>query len=107
MLNLTRACVTPMLPGATLCCALIESGGGTGPLKPRQPAPVARCQLRRDEDRTVKQNPFLQRITTGTLVADGAIGTQLYERGVAYGTSFAGVNLGNPTLVSAIHCDYL
>ena len=51
--------------------------------------------------------PFLERLAQGPLIADGAMGTLLYERGVPFGHCFDQANLSNPGLVEAIHRDYL
>ena len=53
------------------------------------------------------QAPFLERLAQGPLLADGAMGTLLYERGVPFGHCFDQINLSNPGLVEAIHRDYL
>lgn len=41
------------------------------------------------------------------VIFDGAIGTQLYERGIFFNLSFDGQNLTNPELVAQIHKDYI
>ncbi|HEU4401546.1 MAG TPA: bifunctional homocysteine S-methyltransferase/methylenetetrahydrofolate reductase [Candidatus Polarisedimenticolia bacterium] len=51
--------------------------------------------------------PFLEALKQGPLVADGAMGTQLYERGYFITRSFDEANLGRPDLVLEIHRDYL
>src|SRR6516162_4328781 len=51
--------------------------------------------------------PFLERLSRGPLVADGAMGTLLHERGVPFEQSFDELNLSKPTLVEAVHRDYL
>ncbi len=51
--------------------------------------------------------PFLERLAQGPLLADGAMGTLLYERGVPFDRSFDEANLSNPALVEAIHREYL
>ncbi len=53
------------------------------------------------------RSPFLERLERGPILADGAIGTLLYERGVPYGRSFDELNLTNRALVSSVHRDYL
>jgi methionine synthase / methylenetetrahydrofolate reductase(NADPH) len=50
---------------------------------------------------------FLQALARGPLVFDGAMGTQLYERGSPPNRSFDELSLTNPALVEAIHRDYL
>jgi homocysteine S-methyltransferase len=51
--------------------------------------------------------PFLERIAQGVLVADGAMGTMLYSRGVFLNRCFDELNLSNPGLVRAVHEEYL
>jgi homocysteine S-methyltransferase len=54
------------------------------------------------------EHPFRQRLESGpTIIADGAIGTQLYARGVAYDQCFDAQNLDDPQLVEEIHRGYL
>jgi len=43
----------------------------------------------------------------GTLVADGAMGTMLNERGVAFDHCFDELNLSDPALVGSIHNEYI
>lgn len=50
---------------------------------------------------------FLERIVAGPLVFDGAMGTQLYERGIFINKSFDDANLSNPEMVQAIHLSYV
>lgn len=50
---------------------------------------------------------FLERLEQGVLVADGAMGTQLYARGVPFDHCFDELNLTAPDLVRGIHLDYL
>jgi methionine synthase / methylenetetrahydrofolate reductase(NADPH) len=52
-------------------------------------------------------SPFLDRLARGPLLADGAMGTMLYQRGVPFDQCFDELNLSNPTLVESIHRDYL
>jgi homocysteine S-methyltransferase len=52
-------------------------------------------------------HPFLERLSRGPILCDGAMGTQLYERGVPLDTCFDEVNLSNPSLVVEIHRDYI
>jgi methionine synthase I (cobalamin-dependent) len=51
--------------------------------------------------------PFLEAVRAGVLVVDGAMGTQLYERGVLHNASFDELNVSRPQLVSKVHQDYL
>ncbi len=51
---------------------------------------------------------FLQRLQRqGVLLGDGAMGTQLYERGVYINRNFDQLNLTDPHLVKAVHRDYI
>jgi homocysteine S-methyltransferase len=52
-------------------------------------------------------SPFLDRLAQGPVVADGAMGTLLYERGVPFADSFDALNLSRPTLIESVHRDYL
>jgi homocysteine S-methyltransferase len=52
-------------------------------------------------------NPFLGRLKQGFLLADGAMGTELYRRGIPYDRCFEELNLSKPELVQAIHLDYI
>jgi homocysteine S-methyltransferase len=51
--------------------------------------------------------PFLDAIRSGVLVVDGAMGTQLYERGVLYSACFEELNVSRPELVAKVHDDYV
>ena len=51
--------------------------------------------------------PFLERVSKGPLLFDGAMGTELYKRGVFINRSFDAMNLNDPGLVQAIHRDYV
>ncbi|MBI2886003.1 MAG: bifunctional homocysteine S-methyltransferase/methylenetetrahydrofolate reductase [Chloroflexi bacterium] len=51
--------------------------------------------------------PFLQRLRSGPLLADGAIGTLLYAEGVDYHRCFEELNLSQPNLVQGIHRRYI
>ena len=50
---------------------------------------------------------LLDRLARGPLLADGAMGTQLYQRGVGFDQSFDGLNLTRATVVETVHRDYL
>lgn len=52
-------------------------------------------------------NALLDRLRRAPLLADGAMGTMLYARGVSFERCFDELNLSNPTLVQEIHRDYL
>src|SRR5450432_1664455 len=51
--------------------------------------------------------PLRLAIEQGTLVVDGAMGTRIFERGVAYGGCFEALNVLRPGLVHDIHEDYV
>ncbi len=51
--------------------------------------------------------PLLERLARGPMLADGAMGTLLYERGVPFGHCFDEANLSEPARVEAIHRDYI
>jgi methionine synthase / methylenetetrahydrofolate reductase(NADPH) len=50
---------------------------------------------------------LLQALREGTLVIDGAMGTQLYERGVLYSACFEELCVSRPELVRKVHEDYI
>lgn len=50
---------------------------------------------------------FRDRLEHGPLVCDGAMGTQLYARGIPFERCFDELNLSQPALVQAIHLDYI
>lgn len=50
---------------------------------------------------------LLQALREGTIVIDGAMGTQLYERGVLYSACFEELCATRPELVRKIHEDYV
>src|SRR5450631_3058690 len=51
--------------------------------------------------------PLIEAVHAGVLVTDGAMGTQLYERGVLYSACFEELNVSRPELVGKVHEDYL
>ena len=53
------------------------------------------------------ERPFLEAVRAGVLVVDGAMGTQLYERGVLFSACFEELNLSRPELVGKVHEDYI
>lgn len=55
----------------------------------------------------VQAHPFLARLERGVLLADGAMGTLLYSRGVPFDQCFDALNLSSPDLVRQIHLDYI
>lgn len=50
---------------------------------------------------------FSDRLKSGPVLFDGGFGTELYNRGVFLNKCFDSVNLSDPSLVKAIHKDYL
>lgn len=52
-------------------------------------------------------HPFLAALETRTLLADGATGTELRDRGVPASACLDCINLENPDLVQALHEDYI
>ncbi|MFN8496568.1 MAG: bifunctional homocysteine S-methyltransferase/methylenetetrahydrofolate reductase [Anaerolineae bacterium] len=52
-------------------------------------------------------HPFLERLAAGPILCDGAMGTQLYARGVSYDKCFDELVVSRPELVKAVHRDYL
>ena len=50
---------------------------------------------------------FLDALREGVLVADGGMGTQLYERGVLYSINYEELNLSRPEIIRRVHDDYL
>jgi homocysteine S-methyltransferase len=53
------------------------------------------------------KRPLLEALKSDVLVIDGAMGTQLYERGVLYSQCFEELNVTRPELVTRVHEDYL
>ncbi|HEY7727514.1 MAG TPA: bifunctional homocysteine S-methyltransferase/methylenetetrahydrofolate reductase [Candidatus Eisenbacteria bacterium] len=53
------------------------------------------------------KHPFLERLERGVLLADGAMGTLLYERGIGFDRSFDLLNLSDPELVRGVHREYI
>src|SRR5450631_766586 len=51
--------------------------------------------------------PLIEAVHAGVLVTDGAMGTQLYERGVLYSACFEELNVSRPELVGKVHEDYI
>ena len=53
------------------------------------------------------EHPFLERLRAGPILADGAMGTMLYARGIDYRRCFEELNYTQPDLVQGIHRDYI
>ena len=52
-------------------------------------------------------SPFLTRLAQGPILADGAMGTLLFSRGIAYERCFDELNLVQSSLIEGIHREYL
>src|SRR3972149_7773377 len=50
---------------------------------------------------------LLERLSTETLLADGAMGTMLHARGVGFDKCFDELNLAQPAAVADIHREYI
>src|SRR5690349_24741326 len=57
--------------------------------------------------RTNPAHPFVERLARGPLVADGAMGTFLYDKGIPFDRSFDAMNLVDPGLIQSVHREYL
>jgi methionine synthase I (cobalamin-dependent)/5,10-methylenetetrahydrofolate reductase len=51
--------------------------------------------------------PFLDRVSEGVVICDGAMGTMLYNKGIFLNRCFDELNLSNPALVRSIHDEYV
>ena len=54
-----------------------------------------------------RTHPFLTRLAAGVVLADGAMGTYLYERGIPFDRSFDLLNLTDRSLIQSIHREYI
>ena len=52
-------------------------------------------------------SPYLTRLAQGPILADGAMGTLLFSRGIAYERCFDELNLVQSSLIEGIHREYL
>lgn len=52
-------------------------------------------------------HPLFERLARGPLLADGAMGTMLYARGIPYEQCFDELNVSQPDLVQGIHREYI
>jgi methionine synthase I (cobalamin-dependent)/5,10-methylenetetrahydrofolate reductase len=52
-------------------------------------------------------HPFLRRLASGPVLADGAMGTELFRRGITSDQCLDTLNLGLPDVVQQIHRDYI
>ena len=60
--------------------------------------------------RTVRRDmnsPFLDRLAQGPLLADGAMGTLLFERGIPFERCFDELNVTHAALIEEVHREYL
>lgn len=53
------------------------------------------------------EHPFVRRLQAGPLLTDGAMGTQLFSRGIRSDQCLDAVNLSLPDLVQQIHREYI
>src|SRR5437763_11472294 len=53
------------------------------------------------------EHPFLARLERGPLVADGAMGTELFARGIRADQCLDALNVDSPDLVQQIHREYI
>ncbi len=54
-----------------------------------------------------ERKPLIEAVRNGLLVVDGAMGTQLYERGILYSQCFEELCISRPELVAKVHEDYV
>jgi methionine synthase I (cobalamin-dependent) len=53
------------------------------------------------------ERTFLESLAAEPMVVDGAMGTQLYERGILYSTCFEELNVSRPEVITRVHEDYM
>ena len=59
-------------------------------------------------DPPTMRSPFLDRLErSGAVLADGAMGSQIYARGISYERCYDELNLTEPSLIQRIHRDYI
>ncbi|HEX5059366.1 MAG TPA: bifunctional homocysteine S-methyltransferase/methylenetetrahydrofolate reductase [Kofleriaceae bacterium] len=58
-------------------------------------------------DTSSPRAPFVERLSTGALLLDGAMGSVLYDRGVLHTRSYDELNLSQPDLITRIHDEYV
>jgi len=56
---------------------------------------------------TSTHSNFLQRVQEGSLLADGAMGTEIYARGIYTKRCYDELNVRQPDIILAIHSDYI
>src|SRR6266702_8462928 len=54
-----------------------------------------------------RANAFREQLSRRVMVADGAMGTMLYDKGIFINRSYDELNLASPDLVRQIHLDYV
>jgi len=54
----------------------------------------------------ITNKDFLQELNSKPMLFDGAMGTEIYKRGVFINKCYDELNLSNPTLIKQIHLDY-
>ncbi|MBI3872655.1 MAG: bifunctional homocysteine S-methyltransferase/methylenetetrahydrofolate reductase, partial [candidate division Zixibacteria bacterium] len=60
-----------------------------------------------DTARTRTNHPLFARLNAGPILADGGMGTMLYQRGVSFERCFDELNLSERALVLSVHQEYL
>src|SRR5947207_11876321 len=63
--------------------------------------------LRRQHLGVIVEHPFLARLERGPLLADGAMGTELFARGIRADQCLDLLNQESPELVQQIHREYI
>ncbi len=58
-------------------------------------------------ERPRPKHPFVERLAQGPVLADGAMGTFLYDKGMSFDRSFDALNLTDPALIQSVHREYL
>lgn len=56
---------------------------------------------------SIPLRPFLERLAAEPIVVDGAMGTQLYERGILYSSCFEELNVTRAEIITRVHEDYV
>src|ERR1017187_8924027 len=82
-------------------CAKITISGSAAPLNSRSeylPMPTAS---------TTRAEEFREQLARRAMVADGAMGTMLYSRGVFINRCFDELNLSTPDMIRQIHQEYV
>jgi len=65
------------------------------------------CLRRNDNKEKQMKKDFLTTLAEEGILADGAIGTEIYKRGIFINRCYDELNITNPQLVKDIHADYL